>query len=136
MKLTQDSIEALYFTAFTCYNQGKFADAAGYFRLLTTHDPKTKKHWMGLAASLQMQKQFQRAIEAYEIAAALEPADPYVHFQAAHCLQSLGHAKDALFALDCAKRALKLNPATDSLKNLLKHIHLISKTLKVNIKKM
>lgn len=135
MKLTQDSIEALYFTAFGCYNQGKFEDATGYFRLLTTADPKTKKHWMGLGASLQMQKKFQRAIEAYEVAVALEPSDPYVHFHAAHCLQSLGNTKDALFALDCAKRALTLNPPISSLKNLLKHINLISDTLKSNTKK-
>ncbi len=133
IELSKESIEALYFMAYGCYNQGKLEDAANYFRFLTRLDTRTKKHWMGLAASLQMQKQFQKAIQAYEIAAALEPTDPYVHFHAANCLHDLGNVKDALFALECSKRAIKTQSATDSLKNLSRHINLVYKTWKSKI---
>ena len=130
VELSKDSIEALYFTAYGCYNQGKIDDATGYFRLLTQADTRTKKHWMGLAACFQLKKEYKQAIEAYEIAVALEPTDPYVHFHAANCYYSLGNIEDALFALECAKRAIKSQPATDSLKNLSRHIALIYKTWK------
>lgn len=85
---------------------------------------------MGLAASLHMQKNYPKAIEAYEMVAAIDPTDPFVHFHAAECLRSLGNTKDALFALTCCKRAITLNPPSDKLTNLLKHIQLMSKCWK------
>jgi type III secretion system low calcium response chaperone LcrH/SycD len=135
MNVSQDSIEALYFIAYGCYNQGKYDDAVYYFRTLTSLDTRTKKHWMGLGASLQMQKNYQKAIEAYENAAAIDPTDPYVHFHAADCLHSQGNIQDALFALSCCNRAISLNAPSDQLNNLFKHIKLMSKCWKASLNK-
>lgn len=117
------SLEALYHFAYTHYKQGKYEDAVALFRFLTVTDTHTRKHWMGLGASLQMQRNYGEAIKAYELAAALDAADPYVHIYAAECFFAQRLTKDGLFALDCAERALKLQKEQDQ--NLLAHIKLM-----------
>lgn len=126
-QLSRDTLEALYYVAHTNYKQGKYEDSAAIFRYLTLEDTRTRKHWMGLGSSFQMLKKYQKAIEAFEIAVALEPGDPLVHMQAADCLFGLGNVKDALFALECAERAVKLGDFNEDGKNLLAHIALIRK---------
>lgn len=121
MTLSNASIETLYSIAHNHYGQGKYAEAVDLFRLATIADVKSRKCWMGLGASYQMCKKYVEAIEAYELAAALEPTDPHVHVHAANCFSSLGKKKEALFALDCAERASKLKHDD----NLLAHIRLM-----------
>jgi type III secretion system low calcium response chaperone LcrH/SycD len=119
--LSSNSIETLYSIAHSLYGQGKYLEAVDLFRLATIAEVKSRKCWMGLGASYQMCKKYVEAIEAYELAAALEPTDPQVHIQAANCYFSLRKQKEALFALDCAERAVKLNPN----ENILAHIELM-----------
>lgn len=126
-QLSNETLEAFYYTAHTNYKQGKYEDATAIFRYLTVMDTRNRKFWMGYGSSLQMLKEYQRAIEAYEIAAALEPGDPHVHLQAADCLFGLRSFKEAFFALDCAERAIKLDGNLDAGKDLLHHIALIRK---------
>ncbi len=122
-QLSSDSHEALYQVSYAHYKQGKYDEAAGLFRFLTMADTANKKYWMGLAASLQQSKRYLEAIEAYELAAALDPADPYVHIHASDCLFGLGKQKDGLYALDCAERAVKLHKEQDP--KVLDHIALM-----------
>lgn len=122
-QMTKESFEALYHFAYSHYKQGKYEDAVGLFRFLTIHDTNTRKHWMGLGAALQMQKKYDDAIEAYELAAALDPRDPYVHIYAADCFFAQNRTKDGLFALGCGERALNLQKEPD--KNLHAHIALM-----------
>jgi type III secretion system low calcium response chaperone LcrH/SycD len=124
-KLSPSSIETLYHVAFTHYQNGKYQSSKAIFYLLTTMDSRGRKHWMGLGASFQAAKQYQKALQAYEVAAALDPADFFVHLHAANCLFELGNRKEALFALDCADRAVNLNGANESSKHCLSHVALI-----------
>jgi type III secretion system low calcium response chaperone LcrH/SycD len=105
------------------YKQGKYQEAVGLFRILTMAHIKNRKYWMGLGAALQMQKEYGQAIEAYELAAALDPVDPRVHLHAADCFFAQKKRKEGLFALDCAERALKQQKVPDQ--NLSAHIKLI-----------
>src|SRR5262245_31055472 len=95
-QLSGESIEALYHIAYTQYKQGKYEDAVGVFRFLTLNDTRSRKHWMGLGASLQMQKKYNEAIEAYELAAALDPTDPHVHIYASDCCFAQKMTKEGL----------------------------------------
>lgn len=118
--LTEGSAETLYHFAYMQYKQGKYQEATGLFRLLTVSNPKNKKYWMGLGASLQMEKEYDQAIAAYELAVAIDPSDPLVHLQAADCFFAQEKQKEGLFALDCAERALQQLPEKD--KNLMSRI--------------
>ena len=129
-KLTEGSAETLYHFAYTQYKQGKYQEAADLFRLLTAANTKTRKYWMGLGASLQMLKKYREAIEAYELAAALDPIDPQVHIYAADCFFAQKMVKEGLFALDCAERAVNQQKKPDP--DLMTHIRLIRKSWKKN----
>lgn len=123
--LSHEAKQALYGLAYTCYTQGKYEEAAGHFRLLTKADMHSYDYWMGLGASLQMAKKYQKAIHAYEMAACLNPTDPQLHIQAADCFFGSGHARDALFALACAERAAGMNKPSKKNQNLLKQLTLM-----------
>jgi type III secretion system low calcium response chaperone LcrH/SycD len=135
IQLSKESMETLYFLAHTSYKQGKYEEAAGHFRLLTMADARSYRNWIGFGACMQMSKNYQKAIEAYEVAAALDPADPQLHIQAADCLFGLGKTKEALFAIGCAERAIKLNKPEEQDKNLLTHLALMSKAWKKRLVK-
>lgn len=124
--LSSGSLETLYHFAHSYYKQGKYEDAEGLFRFLTVANTHTRKYWMGLGASLQMRKVYDKAIESYELAAALDPTDPQVHLYAADCYFGMSKKEEGLFALDCAERAIKLSKPVDS-ENLLAHLALIRK---------
>lgn len=121
--LEKSSIELLYNFAYNHYKQGKYGEAVGLFRLLTMADIRSRKHWMGLGASLQFQKKYAEAIEAYHMAAALDPADVHVHIYAADCFFAQDMHKKGISALDCAEQALKSKKKPDQ--NLLAHIKLM-----------
>ena len=122
--ISSEAQEALYSLAYICYNQGKYGEATALFRTLTVENPRGRKFWMGLGASLQMVKNYNEALLAYEVAAMLQPLDPHVHLYAADCFFTQGLAKEGLFALECAERALKSWPA-EKQSNYRTHISLL-----------
>ncbi len=128
LKLSKEACEALYHNAFMSYKQGKYDDAESQFRVLTMVDTRTRKHWMGLGAALQQQKKHGEAIQAYELAAALDASDPFVHIYAADCFFALGQKKEGLFALDCAERAVKLQKEPNQ--NIFAHVELMRQAWK------
>lgn len=119
---SQDEIESFYAVAFSFYENGKYPEAINFFRFLTTIDLTKKKHWVGLGASLQMLQEQEQAINAYTIAALLDPADPYIPFYAAECCFKLGDTKRGLDALDSAE---ELAGTDDKFKGLRKRLYIL-----------
>ena len=83
--LSAESAETLYATAYELYRNGKYVDAKGFFRLLSTTHPFDRRFWIGFGACFQMLKQYSQAIECYSVAAVQNPDDPFVHLYAAEC---------------------------------------------------
>ncbi|MBT7461449.1 MAG: SycD/LcrH family type III secretion system chaperone [Waddliaceae bacterium] len=105
--ISEEAIETFYSTAYHFYNNGKYNDALVIFRLLTVLDPMSKRFWMGLAASQQLEKMFGDAMASYGFAALLDDEDPLPHLHAADCAMNLGNLEEAREALLCSKiRAL------------------------------
>lgn len=123
LDLKPEACEALYHVAYQHYRSGKFADAEAIFGFLTTCAALEPKYWVGLAGSRQMQKNYKKAIDAYQIAFDLKPKDPKISFHAAECYLALGDTKEGIFALECAERAANLAKEPDT--NLLAHIGLV-----------
>lgn len=100
--ISDESIEALYAIAYELYRNGKYVDAEKCFLLMTLCKPAERKYWMGLGASYEMMHNYPKAIEAYGIAAILDPLDPMVHWHAANCFYSQGDETKALAVLKTA----------------------------------
>lgn len=100
-KFTEEHFDALYALAYDFYESGEYAKAGNYFHFLTTLSHKDKKHWIGLGASQQMLKEYEKAINSYAIAAVLDQTDPYPSFYAAECCFSMGDIERGMLALDC-----------------------------------
>lgn len=114
----------LYGFAYRFYASGKNEDAIRFFKFLTTLNPFQEEYWKGLAAARQQNKEYEKAIEAYGIAATLDETsgDPYIHLHAADCFLALGNIDKALEALDSVK-ALAANHEDEQ--KLLTHVKLM-----------
>lgn len=103
--LTPEKIEELYSIAYQLYRDQQYKESLSFFRLLTLAKPMNHKYWKGLAASLHMNKEYEKAIHCYIAAIAMNKTsvDPYLYVHAADCFFALGNTQDGLKALDGAK---------------------------------
>jgi len=125
-----DFIETFYSFAYGYYQSGKYETAIHFFRLLTLIDPDKRKHWMGLGASYQMIKGYERALQCYGYAAILDENDPYTHWHAAECFIALNQPEQAKLALTSTELVAKRHSKQD--KKLLARLKLVKKTITKN----
>jgi type III secretion system low calcium response chaperone LcrH/SycD len=100
------SVAEMYSLGYHLYQAGRYADAEGCFRLLTTLDTQNAHHWIGLGAALQKQNKYSEAVDAYGAAVLFEDtqSNPYPHLHAAECLFALGDLSRAEKALASARK--------------------------------
>lgn len=91
-----------YLAAYQLFEKDCFADAARAFLFLVTLNPRNHEYWIGLGMSSQMCKDFEGAIDAYEMAAMMEINDPVPYFYLAKCLFALHERESVISALDLA----------------------------------
>lgn len=96
--------ETVYALATHAYENGRYEEALPLFRFLCLEE-SSKRHWMGLGATLLMLKQFSEALPCYGLAALEDAEDPYVHLYAADCLFALDNIQGALLALEATEKA-------------------------------
>ncbi|HPE85288.1 MAG: SycD/LcrH family type III secretion system chaperone [Chlamydiia bacterium] len=112
---TDEDLSVLYSLAFGLYQNGDYEKASEIFQQLVFSKPFEPKHWQGLASVLQMQSNYQNALQAWTMAAMmLDTAEP--HFHAAECLTSLGNKEQAHIALVEAEKRLTQSTADADLK--------------------
>ena len=99
-------LESSYAEAYALYQAGKYARASDLFRSLCTESPLEARFWFGLGSCMQESGEYQNALQAWAMAALLDPKNPYPHFHAAECSCSLNQMKDASMALKEAKARL------------------------------
>lgn len=123
--LSSEGIESLYAFGYGFYQSGNYEKAMHFFRFLTLIDIGNRKHWMGLGASYQMLKQYERALQAYGQAALLDEQDPYTHWHAAECFLAINNLEQAKEALTSTELTAKRHP--QKYKNLLDRLQLLKK---------
>lgn len=109
-EFSQNTIEALYSFGYGFYQSAKYTQSIHFFRFLTLIDSGNPKHWMGLGAALQMNKEYHKAIQCFGYAAVLNPDNPYAPYHAAECLLSLGEDNNAKEVFDAAEQVANKNP--------------------------
>lgn len=107
--LPQEEIEHLYALAHHYYENKKYKDSGELFRLLMIADGEDPRHWMGLAASCQQNKQYHEAIAIYVFAGRLDPENPYLPLHTAECLFAIKEVEKGLEALKFAEEIAKKN---------------------------
>ncbi|MFQ5729196.1 MAG: SycD/LcrH family type III secretion system chaperone [Waddliaceae bacterium] len=123
-QLSPEALEDFYAFGYGLYDSGQYENAMHYFRFLTLVDMQNRKHWMGLGASYQMLKEYDRALQSYGYAALLDENDPNAHFHAAECFFANNQAEPGNQALSSAKTAALLEP--EKYKSLLARIELMN----------
>jgi len=98
--ITDKEMEGIYATAYNFYTHGKFDRANEIFSALCQMDPYKSKYWLGLGATRQMEKKYEKAIEAYGLATIMDANNPLPPFYAAHCLMKLNEHDRATSAFE------------------------------------
>ena len=107
---TNEDISLLYSLGYNLYERGDYLQSKDIFQRLVLSRPYEIKFWQALGASLQMQRCYEEALDAWSMASFINDEDPTVHFHAAECLYSLELFKDARQALEHAKERSKNDP--------------------------
>lgn len=91
--------EVLYALGHSLYSQGRYADAVKAFGFLVMHNHLERRFASAYASSLQMTRQYDKAIEFYTLASMMDMSDPVPTFHTAECMMQVGmmaQAKEAL----------------------------------------
>lgn len=93
--MTETDMEVMFLAASRYFQIQKFEEAADSFLFLTFLNPYQSKFWLGLGEALKMNKEYERAVEAYTMASLNDCEDPRPYFHAAACLMQLDKLKKA-----------------------------------------
>ena len=68
------------------FEKGNFAHSSDIFLFLGTLNPFNHDYWLGLGMSLQRCQEYERAIDAYELASLANIESPVPYFYLGKCL--------------------------------------------------
>lgn len=92
----------LYKKAHHYLEENKIGKAIDSFTFLVTLSPFHYEYWMGLGAALQLDHDYNSAIDAYEMAAIYNMENPLPYLYLGKCLFAIHDRKSALQAFDLA----------------------------------
>ncbi len=98
--ITGDQLESLYALGHSLYVTGQHQDSGTIFQALCLYDYTQPRFWMGLAGSQQAIGEYQKAVDAYSMAAVadgMKDLSPF--YYAAICFLKMGDAESALGSL-------------------------------------
>lgn len=91
-----------YRAAYTLFEHKRYEDAANAFLFLATLNPHNHEYWLGLGMATQLCRDYESAIDAYELAALTDITSPIPYFYLAKCLFAIHDRESAIQALDLA----------------------------------
>lgn len=117
MGFSDETMAKFYRAAYRLFSNKHYAEAANAFLFLVTLNPFNHDYWLGLGMSCQLCKEYEAAIDAYELAAYTKLASPVPYFYLAKCLFAIHDRESALQALDLA---VEYGEGSDEYKELVK----------------
>ncbi len=102
-EFSAETLNGFYALGQALYQQGRYKEASAYFQFLTLLDIGNFKYWFGLGAAQQLSKDYDKAIDSYQLASRLDQTNPYVYKHLAECYLALNEVETALRTLDMAK---------------------------------
>ena len=95
-------IESLYALGHGFYSQGRLAEAASVFGLLTVYESTDPRFWFARGATAQERRELPEAIASFGFAALLDPQDAWALVHLGECLFLAGEMPTAREALERA----------------------------------
>lgn len=83
-------VEAIYSLGYQRLVSGGYAEAARCFEFISDYSPADDRIWCAWGESLQAQGEYEAALRAYAMAAALKPANPALLLAMGQCFSALG----------------------------------------------
>lgn len=120
--MTDQQLENLYRHGYELYQKDNYAESVTFFNWLVILNPFIPKYWMGLAANRQLLGQYEKALQAYSIAALEDKVDPYPHFHAYECYEAMGNREEGKNALIEAKERAGSHSIYSSLRQEIRKI--------------
>lgn len=105
-----EELEKLYSRGYYLYETGNFPGAIEVFQGLITIDPNYLPYLQGLAASLQMNQEYYRAIHCWSMVINLNPTELNAYVHLAESLLSIQATGLALQVLQKAKELSSQSP--------------------------
>lgn len=130
-EFSEKKIQDIYALAYLLYQNQRYQEAGHHFRLLVVARPSEKKFWKSLGASLQMQKDYEEALNCYMSCYNLSDKnhlDPYLLIQTADCYFALQQVESGLKALEVAQTYAKKTNET----RILNHVEFMRQFWKKN----
>jgi len=102
INFSDETMHKLYEICLKLFEEKSFKDAANSFLFLATLNPHHAGYWLGLGMATQMCHDYETAIDAYELAACLEIANPVPYFYLGKCYFAIHELENSLQALNLA----------------------------------
>ena len=98
--LSIDEVEAIYKLGYQYFERGDLKRAHDVFNYLCLFESNSSRFWIANAAVLHKLKRWDKAIDAYSIAAILDATNIYPCFHATECLIESGQIDRAVKAME------------------------------------
>ena len=115
MGIDDATMARFYGAAYRLFEHRRYSDAASAFLFLVTLNAYNHDYWLGLGMSVQMEGDYESAVDAYEMAAICELENPVPYFYLAKCLFAMHDRESAMQALDLALEYAQDKPNFDEL---------------------
>jgi len=102
LQISEQEIADCYRRARECFTNKEFETARQAFLFLSTLCPQHAEMWLGLGMSLQQLGHYEEAIDAYELAALVDPSSPVAYFYLSKCFFAMHEYQHVLNAIELA----------------------------------
>jgi len=102
LQISDEVMQKLYNAAYRLFDNARYVDAADAFLFLVTLNPRNYEYWLGLGLCAQLNREYEAAFDAYEMAAYQNLESPLPYFYLAKCLFAMHDRDSALLAIDLA----------------------------------
>lgn len=114
---SDETMAKFYGAAYRLFEHRRYVEAANAFLFLATLNPYNHDYWVGMGMCSQLIKDYETAIDAYEMAAICRIDSPVPYFYLAKCLFALHDRDSALQALELAIEYAENHTEFTELKN-------------------
>lgn len=118
---SDETMKKFYQAAHRFLEQKKYSESLDAFVFLVTMRPCDYAYWIGLGSALQSCKEYESAIDAYELAATYDLENPWAYFYLANCLFAIHDRTSALQAIELALDYADRNEAFSEVKTKALH---------------